>query len=38
TIIENWRQDYNQVRPHSSLGDLSPVAFCEQHKNQLLHY
>ena len=22
-IIEAWRQDYNQVRPHSSLGDLT---------------
>jgi putative transposase len=22
--IEAWRVDYNQVRPHSSLGDLTP--------------
>ena len=22
--IENWRIDYNQVRPHSSLGYLTP--------------
>jgi putative transposase len=26
-IIEAWRQDYNTVRPHSSLGNLTPEAF-----------
>ena len=26
-VIEEWRQDYNQVRPHSSLGDLTPEQF-----------
>ena len=26
-IIEAWRVDYNQVRPHSSLGDLAPEEF-----------
>lgn len=31
-IIESWRQDYNQIRPHSSLDYLSPMAFCEQYK------
>jgi len=25
--IEAWRQDYNQVRPHSSLGHLTPDEF-----------
>ena len=25
--IEAWRQDYNQVRPHSSLGHLTPDGF-----------
>ena len=25
--LERWLQDYNQVRPHSSLGDLSPEEF-----------
>jgi putative transposase len=25
--IEEWRQDYNQQRPHSSLGYLSPAEF-----------
>ena len=27
--IEEWRQDYNQQRPHSSLGYLSPAAFAQ---------
>jgi putative transposase len=25
--IENWRVDYNEVRPHSSLGDLTPKEY-----------
>jgi putative transposase len=25
--LERWRQDYNQVRPHSALGDLAPEEF-----------
>jgi len=25
--IEAWRQDYNEVRPHSSLSDLTPMEF-----------
>ena len=28
-LIEAWRQDYNTVRPHSSLGDLTPEAFAQ---------
>ena len=31
--IERWRKDYNRVRPHSSLGDLTPEEFV---KNQSL--
>lgn len=27
TIIEAWRQDYNQLRPHSSLGAMTPSEF-----------
>lgn len=27
--IERWRLDYNRVRPHSSLGDLTPEEFAE---------
>jgi putative transposase len=29
-IIEAWRQDYNHLRPHSSLGGLTPVEFADQ--------
>jgi transposase InsO family protein len=25
--VEEWRQHYNQERPHGSLGNLSPVEF-----------
>lgn len=28
--VEIWRVDYNQSRPHSSLGDLSPAEFKQQ--------
>jgi len=30
--IEAWRQEYNRVRPHSSLGDLTPEEFRDQHQ------
>ena len=26
-LIEEWRQDYNVSRPHSSLGNLAPVEY-----------
>jgi putative transposase len=29
-IIEAWRIDYNEHRPHGSLGDLTPREFVEQ--------
>jgi putative transposase len=29
-IIEAWRLDYNQRRPHSSLGHLTPNEFVGQ--------
>jgi len=32
-MIETWRKHFNEVRPHSSLSDLTPVEF----KQQLLH-
>jgi putative transposase len=30
TIIEAWRRDYNDHRPHSSLGDLTPTEFAHR--------
>lgn len=29
-VIENWRRHYNEVRPHSSLGNLTPAEFKQQ--------
>jgi putative transposase len=29
-IVEAWRQDYNQARPHSALGYLTPVEFAHR--------
>jgi putative transposase len=26
-MIEKWRRHYNEIRPHSSLGYLTPSAF-----------
>ena len=31
--LEAWRQDYNTVRPHSSLGDLTPEAFAKRERS-----
>jgi len=31
--IEPWREEYNTLRPHSSLDDLTPKEFAEQHAN-----
>ncbi len=28
--LERWRQDYNQVRPHSALRDIAPAVFAAQ--------
>ncbi len=28
-IIEEWRQDYNKERPHSSLGYMTPEEFAQ---------
>lgn len=33
-IIEDWRQDYNTVRPHSSLGYLTPLEFVAKNTAQ----
>lgn len=29
-IIESWRQEYNDVRPHSSLGNVAPAEFARR--------
>lgn len=29
-VIESWRRHYNEVRPHSSLGYLTPAAFARR--------
>lgn len=29
-IVETWRMDYNQERPHSSLGNLTPQEFAQK--------
>jgi len=31
--IEEWRRDYNDERPHSSLGDLTPAEYAAQFAN-----
>ena len=35
--IEAWRIDYNEFRPHSSLGDLSPVEYVNKTEKTLIH-
>ena len=34
-IIEDWRVDYNQNRPHRSLGQLTPNEFASEHVHSL---
>ena len=34
-IVEAWRLDYNQARPHSSLGDLTPAEFKMQELSKI---
>jgi putative transposase len=29
-----WRTDYNEVRPHSSLGRMPPARFAELHRQR----
>jgi putative transposase len=33
--IENWRRDYNEFRPHSSLADLTPRQFVDKYMDSL---
>ncbi len=34
TAIAAWRQDYNEVRPHSSCHRMPPASFAEQHRQR----
>ncbi|MBN8751764.1 MULTISPECIES: IS3 family transposase [Variovorax] len=34
SAITAWRQDYNEVRPHSSCGRMPPAKFAEQHRQR----
>jgi len=34
-VIEEWRKQYNEVRPHSSLGKMTPNAFAAMNGNNL---
>ena len=34
-MIEEWRNDYNRARPHSSLGYLAPETFRQKHELSL---
>lgn len=34
STIAAWRRDYNEVRPHSSLGRIPPARFAEQHRRR----
>jgi putative transposase len=34
-VVDAWRQDYNQARPHSSLGYLTPDEFATQAQPEL---
>ena len=33
-VINEWRRDYNQVRPHSSCGRIPPAQFAANHRSQ----
>jgi putative transposase len=35
-VIEEWRIDYNETQPHSTLGFLIPKEFAQKAKTMLL--
>ena len=35
--IEAWTKDYNQDRPHSALGDLSPLDYTANHRKNRVY-
>jgi putative transposase len=34
-VLENWRQEYNNYRPHSSLGWLSPAEYMSRYQESI---
>ncbi len=30
--VASWQLDYNEIRPHSSLGRIPPAQFAQQHR------
>jgi putative transposase len=32
-VVEYWRKEYNEQRPHSSLNYMTPAAFAEHYRN-----
>jgi transposase InsO family protein len=36
-VIEKWREDYNQQRPHSALENLPPTVWIEQNQAKELY-
>jgi putative transposase len=34
-IIENWRREYNEIRPHSTLGYCTPNEFARKHQDMV---
>lgn len=37
-VIEEWRIDYNENRPHSSLDDMTPSEFAQQEEEKFLEF
>jgi putative transposase len=36
-VISDWRRDYNEVRPHGSIGRIPPAQFAAQHRRLAGH-
>jgi putative transposase len=33
-VIEAWRREYNEERTHSTIGDMTPMEFIQNHQNR----